>query len=50
MGGDGGRPLGHTSVYLLAPLGGRALSRLEESGEELGRRAPGAVAAVYAGK
>jgi len=46
MGGDGGGPLGHTTVDLLAPLGGSALSWLEETGQELGRRSSGAVAAV----
>ena len=46
MGGDGGGPLGHTTVDLLAPLGGRALGWLEETGQELGRRSSGAVAAV----
>ena len=36
MGGDGGGALGHATVDLLAPLGGRALGWLEQAGEELG--------------
>ena len=50
MGGDGGGALGHATVDLLAPLGGRALGWLEEAREELGRRSPGAVAAVCTSK